>query len=153
MRKFNKPRQGLERDNKGHRTGFKIYIKVRKPMSPESFLRWGIKQRSHIGKSKWIWKHYSSSTELGYKNGLDIEIMKTNKALGEWLITYAGLAEGEQYAIHGWTAGKTKTHVKLTKPLAIIEIQSIEKMSFKFTNYGRLNRYWYRREEKKEGRE
>lgn len=151
MRTFNKPREGLERDAKGHRTGFKLYIKVRKPMNPESFNRWGAKQRVHIGKSKFVWKHYSSSTALGYPNGVDLEVMKTNKALGEWLITYAGIEENTPYAIYGWTAGKTKTHVKLTKPLAIIEVTSIEKMAFKVTHYGRLGRYHFRKEEKKGG--
>jgi hypothetical protein len=151
QRTFNRPRTGLERDADGHRTGFKLYIKVRKPMSDDGFRRYGAKARVNIAKSKYIWKYYTSTRAMGLINGVDIEIMKTNKSLGEYLITFAGLSEGEMYGLYGWTAGKTKTFVKLTKPLAIIEIQNVEKMAFKFTKYGRLNRYFFR--QKKDNRE
>lgn len=148
-RNFSPKRGGLERDADGHRTGFKIYIKVRRPMSADGWSRWGLRQRPHIGKSRYIWKYYTSTKALGYSNGVPVSECKTNKALGEWLINYAYLSEGEIYAIHGWREAKTKTHTALTKPLAIIEVQNIEKMAFKFSKFGRLSRYSFRKDNKK----
>ena len=148
MRTFSRKREGRERDTNGHRTGFKIYIKVRRPMSIDGFARWGAKQKVHIGKSKYIWKYYTDTTSLGYPNGIPISECKNNDLLGKWLINFAYLSEGETYAIHSWRNAKTKTHVALTKPLAIIEVMNIEKTAFKFRNYGRLSRYHFRIKEK-----
>lgn len=145
---------GLERDKDGHRTGFKIYIKVRRPMSKDGFDRWGSRQKVFIGKSRFIWKYYSSTRALGYPNGIPEPMITcaTNKALGEWLINYAYLSEGETYAIYSWR-GYTKKNPTpvLTKPLAIIEVMSIEKLAFKFTKFGRLSRYYFRKQEKPVG--
>jgi hypothetical protein len=140
----------LERDAEGHRTGFKVYIKVRRPMSQEGWNRWGAKQKIHIGKSRYIWKYYSSTHALGFPNGIPVSECKTNKSLGEWLINYAYLSEGETYAIYGWRARSKKHPLPvLTKPLAIIEVQNIEKMVFKFSKFGRLSRYHFRQTDKK----
>lgn len=146
MRNFvNTQNTNLERDAEGHRTGFKIYIKVRKPMSVDGFSRWGTKQKVHVGKSKYIWKYYSSSRSLGYVQGIPIENCKTDKALITFLITFAGLGEGETYAIHGWR-GKSKRYPipLLTRALIVVTIQDVEKMAFKVTKT-RMGRYWFRK--------
>ena len=143
---------GLERDIEGHRTGFKIYIKVRRPMSIDGFNRWGTKQKVHIGKSRFTWKYYSSSRALGYPNGVPIEAVKTNKAFGEWLINFAYLTEGEIYAIYSWRGmSKKKPIPVLTKPLMTIEVLNIEKLAFKISKDGRMSRYWFRIKDKPRG--
>lgn len=149
---FNRPREGLERDSDGHRTGFKLYIKVRSRISYDGWRRLGTRLKINFSKSPYRWKYYTSTRAMGLVNGVDIEVMKTNKALGTWLITFAGLSENEIYGIYGFTAGKTKTHVKFTKCLALIEVQSVEKMSFRFTKASRLEHYWFRKEEAKKRR-
>ncbi len=144
------------RDPQGNRTGFKVYIKVRRPMSVDGWSRWGIKQRVHVGKSKYVWKYYTSTRALGYPDGIPDPKTNcgTNKALGEWLINYAYLSEGETYAIYSWKGyTKKKPLPVMTKPLAVIEVQNIEKLAFKFSKYGRLSRYWFRRDAKKIRRE
>jgi hypothetical protein len=140
----------LERDAEGHRTGFKVYIKVRRPMSDDAFRRWGIKQRVHVGKSRYVWKYYTSTHALGYEQGVPIEFCKNNKSFGEWLINYAYLSEGETYAIYSWRGySKKKPLPVLTKALAIIEVQNVEKLAFKFSKFGKMSRYWFRRDNKK----
>jgi hypothetical protein len=84
----------------------------------------------------------------GLNNGIPIQFCKTNKALVEYLITYMGLSEGEVYAVHSWREAKTKTHTALTKPLMIIEVLNVEKMAFKVSKDGRMNRYWFRKTDK-----
>lgn len=151
MRNFvNTQNKTLERDKDGHRTGFKIYIKVRKPMSKDGWDRWGIKQRIHIGKSKYVWKYYSSTRAMNMPNGVPIEFCKSEKSLAIWLITYMGLSEGETYAIHSWRGLSKKYPLPvLTKPLMIITILDVEKLAFKITKSGRYKRYWFTKTEDK----
>jgi hypothetical protein len=142
----------LERDADGHRTGFKIYIKVRKPMSADGFRRYGAKARVNIGKSRFVWKYYSSSRAMNMPNGIPIAVCKTNKLLGEYLITFFGLSEGETYGLYGWKGyTKKKPLPVLTKCLAQITIMDVEKMAFKFTKAGRLERYYWRKTDKPKG--
>ena len=153
MRNFvNTQNKNLARDSKGQRTGFKVYIKVRKPMSDEGFKRLGVKLRVNFGKHKLIWKYYTCSRHLGYPDGIPAPLINcsTNKALGTWLITYGGLSNGEVYAIHSWRGKSMKHKIPvLTKALAIIEVQDVEKMAFKFSKDGRLKRFWFRKQEDK----
>lgn len=143
-RRFSRPREGLERDHLGYRTGFKIYIKVKKRMARESFLRWGHRQRQYIFKHPYVWTYYGSSRAIGLPNGIPVSVMANNRLMGEYLVNNFLLQDGEVYALHGWTNGKTKYHCKLTKILAIIEVHNAEKNSFTVKNDGRLARYFFR---------
>ena len=148
-RTFSRPREGLERDADGHRTGFKVYIKILRPMYPESFKRWGLKQRVHIAKHKTIWDYYSTSKAIGEPNGIPIAAMANNKTMGEYIITHYYLASGETYQVYGWTNKKTKTKVGFTKALFNITVHDADKLRFDVTKDGRLSRYFFRHEPKK----
>jgi len=150
---LNRPREGLERDAAGHRTGFKLMLKMRRAMRPEAFSRWGIRQRQHISKHKYVWVYYASTRAIGMPNGVPIEIMANNRRMGEFLVNTFLLQNNETYAIHGWTNGKTRFHCKLTRCLAIIDVLDVEGMKFNVRNDGRLGRYAFRTTKKRERRE
>jgi hypothetical protein len=147
-KKLNSPAEGLERDAQGHRTGFKCMIKLRKRMSQEGFDRYDTRSKLKIRPVVWV--YYSSSRAIGLVNGIPLPIMKDDKTMGNWMINNFLMANGETFAIHGYTAGKTKTKVKLTKALALIEVYDVDQGKFAVKKQGRLNRYWFRLSKKKE---
>ncbi len=150
QRTFSKPRLGLQRDLANHRTGFHIYIKVRKPMSQEGYKRWGNKQKIHIAKSRWVYPYYSCTRASNLPNGVPIDIMATDKTFAEFCIRHFLFDDNKTYYILGWTGGKTKTFVKLTKKLCKITVHDAENLKYEITDTGRLNRYWFRRKSKQE---
>ena len=141
-------KKGLERDEHGKRTGFKVYIKVRRRMSRDGFDRWGIYQKLHISKSPYIWRYYASSRACGDLNGIPIEIMGDDYKLKRYLIDHFLLETNVLYAIHGWGHRKTPWHVGLTKKLFTIVVLNPETYACKFKTYARFERYWFRREAK-----
>lgn len=145
MRTFSRPATGLQRDVDGHRTGFKLLVRERIPMSNEAYLRWGHKQRRHISKSKYVWRVCSSTKNKGMPNGIPIEYMRNNKVMVEFLINNWFLYEGI-FAIQGWTNGKTRTHTKFTPHLAVIQVYSMDRMKYRVMKAGRLDRYWFRKD-------
>jgi len=149
---LNTPAEGLERDEQGHRTGFKLLIRVRRPMSDTGYLRWGRIARRSISKSKWVWQYYASTKAMGLPNGVPIQLLSDDKTMAEYLIPTFLLTEGYTYSLQGWTPAKTKTHVKVTKTLALITVHDAENLKYTVTNTARLNRYWFRQPKKKQTR-
>lgn len=152
-RNFIQKREGLNRDADGHRTGFKFMLKRYRPMSKDGFDRWSAPLKVHIGKHQTVQKFYTCNRDLGYDDGVPEPLIncKTNDAFGKWLITYAGCGEGEKYGLYSWRGKSSKKNAPavLTKQLATIEILSVDKMVTRFTKFGRLSRYWFRRSEDK----
>lgn len=143
-RTFSRKKAGLSRDADGRRTGFKVLLRIRLPMSEDGFRRWGLRQRTFISRYRYVWRLYGSSAGFRLPDGIPITYMRNNQVLGEWLINNFFLQSGETYSLHGWTGAKTPTHCKLTKALAFIEIQDAENLKFVIKKDGRLNRYWFR---------
>jgi len=83
-------------------------------------------------------------------NGIPVEIMANNKLLGDFLINTFLLGSGETFGFYGWTNGKTRTHVKLTRCLFIIEVYDANEMKYAIKKDGRLSRYWFRASKKKD---
>jgi len=149
MRNFSPKDMTAERDKDGHRTGMKILIRVRQPMSPSGWKRWGIKQRAHIARSKFVWHYYSSSRAIGLKNGVPVEVFKDNKTLATYLIDRFLLQEGMTYAIQGFTVGSSKTGIKFTKTLFMITVHDADTYKADIYKDGRLNRYFFRKPDSK----
>lgn len=142
-----------ERDEHGDRTGFKVYIKIRRPMQPLSWKRWSRHLRQYIAKHKYVWVFYSSSRSIGLPNGVPVEVMKDNDTMARYFINTFILQDGETFAIHGWCAGRTKTRTQLTPALALITVHDAENMKYTVSNYWRLSRYGFRKNTQKEKRE
>lgn len=145
-----------QRDEKGRLTAIKINIRVRKPMSEDGFKRWGIEQRMYIAKSRLVWKHFASSKDLAKifppEGRVPVTYLMTDKALGNFLIDFFQVGDGETYALQQWSHGKTKTHIKWSKHLAEIRIINAERRQFEVSKSGALNTRWFRREGKERHR-
>lgn len=102
-----------------------------------------------IAKSRFVWTYYASSRAMNYPDGIPIQYMETDKALADFLIEHFLLQEGFVYSIHGFTNGKTASHVKQTKSLMKLEVFDSENLKYNISGTGRLNRYWFRRQAKK----
>ena len=144
-------KDNLNRDRFGYRTGLKILIRQKSPMSADGFLRWGVKQRVHIGKSKFVWKYYSSSRAMNMLDGIPVQYLKTDREFGIFLINYFYLGAGQTYTIQGWTHRRTSfgrggRGVGFTKKIFEIQVYNPEKYAFKILS-STLNRYWFRTQE------
>jgi hypothetical protein len=149
VRNFSPKDATAQRDADGHRTGLKILIRARVPMQPSSWKRWGIKQRVHISKSKFVYRYYSSSRAVGLKDGVPVEMFKDNKTLAAYLIDRFLLQDGMTYAIQGFTVGSSKTGIKFTRTLFMITVHSADGYKADIYKDGRLNRYFFRKEKKR----
>lgn len=145
MRRFSQKNPNDERDAEGHRLGFRFILFVRQPMSAEAYLRWGKKSRVAISKSKWVWRPYASTRSMGMPGGAPPEMFKDDNTMGNYLLSRFFLSDGETYGLRSWVQGRTKTHVKLTRTLALIQVHNSEKGSFTISRSGRLSRYWFRK--------
>ena len=151
-RKFNRPAEGLERDKDGHRTGLKLQVKVKRRMSDEGFRRWSSYSKKQIAKHRFVHVVFHSTKQAGLPNGVPINIMSDPQLMGRYLIDLFYLADGETYSFHSWTAGRTRTHVKLTKRLFDLEVHNADQHKFTISNDWRLRRYWFRKGKKPERR-
>jgi hypothetical protein len=152
MRKFNRPREGLERDKDGHRTGFKLMVRIKKNMSLEGWNRFSAFSKRAIAKHRFVYVTFHSTKQAGIPNGVPINIMADEKIMARYLIDLFYLMDGETYSFHSWTAGKTKTHCKLTHKLFDLEVISADNYKYRITNDFRIKRYWFRKNTKKHTR-
>lgn len=141
----------LKRDKDGHRVGLKILIRRKVPMSKDGWNRWGRLQKIHIYKSKFVWKYYGCSRKY-YPDGVPLEYLKTDSAFAVFLINNFLLENDSYFAVHGWAHKRTKFRrsrrgVGFTKKIFEIHVYDAELLKFKIVS-SKLNRYWFRREEK-----
>ena len=152
-RKFNRPATGLNRDKDGHRTGMKFQVKMKVPMSQEGYNRWGHKQKKHISKHRYVYKTFHSTKQAGLPDGIPIQYLTDDRTMGKYLIDLFYLQNGETYSFHGYTCGKTRSHVKLTKTLFELEVHNADEYKFTIKNAWRFNRYWFKKGKKHTRRE
>lgn len=130
-----------------HNQTMKLMIRSKTPMSASGFASWG-RARIHINKSKYVFKPFASSKER-YPSGVPVHFLATDKALAEWLIDTYNVTDGMTYTIQGFVGRKTRTHVGWSKTLAEITIHNAELKQYTVGRTGILQRYWFRREQKK----
>jgi hypothetical protein len=146
--KLDKVNPNLKRGDDGRRLAVKFQIKVRQPMSQEGWNRWGAMQKKHISKSKFIFKVWHSTKQVGLSDGILIQYLVDNRTMGRYLIDLFYLADNETYWFHGFSLGRTKTRVKLTKCLFKITIHDADHYKFTITDDWRFNRMWFRKGKK-----
>lgn len=144
-------------DDKGRKTRIKILIRKKYPMSKAGYDKWGHMQKIHISKSKFVWKPYVSSKDYFYKcfppdGAIPIDYFVTDKALGDFILDFVTVSDGDLLGLQGFCHGKTRTGIKFTKHLATINIISVENRKFEIQKTQGLSRYWFRRELSKDYR-
>ena len=144
-------------DEKGRKTRIKILIRKQVQMSKDGYDRWGRLQKIHIYKHKLVWKPYVSSRDYFYKcfppdGAVPVDYFTTDKTLGDFIMDFVSVSDGDILAIQGFCHGKTKTHTKFSKHLATIKILNVENRKFEVTKTQALSRYYFRRELTKENK-
>jgi len=145
------------RDDKNRLTRIKILVRKRFPMSRDGFLRWSHIHRMYVAKSKFVWRPYASSRDYFFRffpesGAIPVEYLVTDRAVGDFILDFLSVSDGDTFAIQSWQSGRTRTGVKFTKHLATIKIISVENRQFEITKTTGLSRYWFRRELSKDQR-
>lgn len=151
--KLDKVNPNLKRGEDGRRVSIKFQVKIRQPMSQEGWNRWGAMQKKHISKSKFVFKTWHSTKQVGLPDGIPIQYLVDNKTMGRYLIDLFYLADNETYWFHGFSLGRTRTRIKLSKVLFKIKILDANNYKYEITEDWRLNRMWFRKNTKRHNRE
>lgn len=150
--KFDVVNPNLKRGSDGRRVAMKFQVKIKKPMSQEGWNRWSNFAKRNIAKSRWVFCTWHSTKQAGLPDGIPIENLIDNRTMGRYLIDLFYLADNETYYFHGFSLGRTKTRVKLSKCLFKITVHNSDQYKFTITDDWRFNRMWFRKNTKKHKR-